>query len=152
MTPARSGAFRIFSFRGIDVFLHWWWFVLAWIEISSRQGLYTSIIWNIAEYIGLFAIVLFHEVGHAFAFRSVGGVANEIILWPRGGIAFAKPPPRVKAELWTIAAGPLVNVVLFPVLMLAAGSMDPRTDLGLLVFMLWTINKWLLLFNLLPIY
>ena len=41
-----------------------------------------------------------HEFGHALAARQVGGESREIILWPFGGIAFAKVPPRPGAELW----------------------------------------------------
>src|SRR5436190_20166824 len=35
----------------------------------------------------LFAIVLMHEFGHCFAARSVGGHAEEILLWPLGCLA-----------------------------------------------------------------
>jgi hypothetical protein len=58
----------------------------------------------------------------------------------------------VKAELWTIVAGPLVNVVLFPLLMMASSLIGRTTDFGEYVYAIWEINRWLLLFNLLPIY
>ena len=57
-----------------------------------------------------------HEFGHALACRQVGGSANQIILWPLGGVAYVNPPQRPGATLWSIAAGPLVNVALLPVL------------------------------------
>src|SRR2546429_3733628 len=41
------------------------------------------------------------------ACRQVGGQANQIILWPLGGVAYVSPPPRPGATLWSIAAGPL---------------------------------------------
>src|SRR5213078_4291206 len=63
----------------------------------------------------LFAIVLLHEFGHALACRQVGGRADRILLWPLGGVAFVDPPPRAGAMLWSIVAGPLVNVLLAPV-------------------------------------
>jgi hypothetical protein len=50
--------------------------------------------WNIAEYVILFALVLLHEFGHALACRQVGGTANQIVLWPLGGVAYVEPPPR----------------------------------------------------------
>ena len=56
-----------------------------------------------------------HEFGHALACRQVGGKANQIMLWPLGGVAYVSPPQRPGAMLWSIAAGPLVNVVLVPV-------------------------------------
>ena len=72
-------------------------------------------VWPVLEYLALFVIVLVHEFGHALACRQVGGQANQIVLWPLGGVAYVAPPPRPGATLWSIAAGPLVNVVLAPV-------------------------------------
>jgi hypothetical protein len=73
-----------------------------------------------------FLIVTLHEFGHALACRQVGGQANQIVLWPLGGVAYVDPPPRPGATLWSIAAGPLVNVVLLPILLgldLVGGSL-----------------------------
>src|SRR5579864_5970234 len=119
MASTREGSVHLFRFAGVDVFLHWSWFVVAIIEIQSRSGRYTSIAWNVAEYLALFLIVLLHEFGHAMACRQVGGTANQIVLWPLGGVAYVDPPPRPGATLWSIAAGPLVNVALLPVLFAA---------------------------------
>jgi Zn-dependent protease len=116
MPTARRGSIRLFRFAGIDLFLHWSWFLVAAFEIYNRVGRYSSVIWNLLEYLALFLIVMLHEFGHALACRQVGGVANRITLWPLGGIAYVNPPPRPGATLWSIAAGPLVNVVLCPVL------------------------------------
>src|SRR6478672_6964479 len=77
---------------------------------------YSSVGWTIAEYLALFLIVTLHEFGHAMACRQVGGTANQIVLWPLGGTAYVDPPPRPGATLWSIAAGPLVNVALLPLL------------------------------------
>ena len=116
--PNRQGSIRLFHFAGIDVFLHWSWFVVALYEINGRGRSYSSITWNVLEYLALFVIVMVHEFGHALACRQVGGAANQIVLWPLGGVAYVDPPPRPGATLWSIAAGPLVNVVLIPVLSL----------------------------------
>lgn len=158
MLPTHSGAFRLFRVAGIQVYLHWWWFVFAVFEISVRRGAYTSPVWNAAEYVALFLIVLLHEFGHSLACRSVGGTANEIILWPLGGIAFVQPPPRPGAELWSIVAGPLVNVLLIPVIYgllwsrAAYGWGIDYPDLGRLLRAVWWMNIMLLLFNILPVY
>src|SRR5580693_4534807 len=119
MPSLRQGAIRLFRFSGIEVFLHWSWFLVAAFEISDRAGNYSSVSWNILEYLALFVIVLLHEFGHAFACRQVGGTANRIVLWPLGGVAYVRPPQRPGATLWSIAAGPLVNVALLPILSLA---------------------------------
>ena len=82
----------------------------------ARARQYSSLFWNALEYLALFAIVLLHEFGHALACRQVGGRAEQIVLWPLGGVAYVDPPQRPGATLWSIAAGPLVNVVLAPLL------------------------------------
>ena len=44
---------RLFRLFGIDVYLHWAWIIVAVIEIEARP--YSSLPWNIAEYLSLFA-------------------------------------------------------------------------------------------------
>ena len=116
MTPTRKGSFHLFRFAGIDVYLHWSWLVVGAFEIQNRMSGYSSLTWNVLEYLALFVIVLLHEFGHALACRQVGGQANQIVLWPLGGVAYVAPPPRPGATLWSIAAGPLVNAALLPIL------------------------------------
>src|SRR5271157_6645096 len=65
MPTGRQGSIRLFRFSGIDVFLHWSWFLLAFYEINARRGSYSSIIWNVLEYLALFLIVTLHEFGHS---------------------------------------------------------------------------------------
>jgi len=153
-----QGSIRLFRFSGIDVFLHWSWFVVAIYEIQGRTGRYSSVTWNVLEYLGLFLIVLTHEFGHALACRQVGGNANRIVLWPLGGVAYVDPPQRPGATLWSIAAGPLVNVVLFPILLLvllfgrSMGWVQSLPDVYRLIKALLYIDLGLLIFNILPIY
>jgi len=149
---------RLTRVFGIDVFLHWSWFLVALIEIRSRENAYSSITWNILEYLALFLIVLLHEFGHALACRQVGGTANQIVLWPLGGVAYVSPPPRPAATLWSIAAGPLVNVVLIPTFLLlgaisqSLGLYQAAPSFHSFLRAVATINVGLLLFNILPIY
>ncbi len=169
------GAWPLFRFRGIRVFLHWSWILVAVYHINTGKGEYPHIGWDIGEYLALFGIVLVHEFGHAFATRQVGGIAERILLWPLGGIAFVQTPPRAGAYLWGIAAGPLVNVVLWPVLWLITSQFSdpfnffatcPRVPntysllnpLGtpeawpLFLHHIFWINTILLIFNLVPAY
>jgi Zn-dependent protease len=158
MTSLRSGSFRLFRFAGIDLFLHWSWFLVALIEINGRSKEYSSITWNMIEYLALFLIVMLHEFGHALACRQVGGTANRIVLWPLGGVAYVNPPQRPGATLWSIAAGPLVNVAFLAILWAlgmpnrATGWADDMPNVYVFMEALFSINKWLLVFNLLPIY
>lgn len=153
-----KGAFPIFRLAGIRVYLHFTWFIVAAVEITRFAHRYQNPIWAILEYLVLFTIVLMHEFGHAFACRQTGGEADTVVLWPLGGIAFVKPPPRPGAYLWSIAAGPLVNVILFPFLTffaLAVTRLHWRTvhpDFYNFVITIFFINGVLLFFNLIPVY
>ena len=158
MMNIRQGSIRLFRFAGIDLFLHWSWFLVAAFEIQNRATRYSSLSWNVLEYLALFLIVMLHEFGHALACRQVGGTANQIVLWPLGGVAYVDPPPRPGATLWSIAAGPLVNVLLLPVLFAmwmlgrSLGWAQAMPDLYKLSGTVLTINVVLLIFNMLPIY
>ncbi len=158
MLPTKQGAIRLFRFAGVTVYLHWSWFLVAAYEIQLRRGDYSSPLWNALEYLALFAIVTMHEFGHSLACRSVGGRADQIVLWPLGGVAYVDPPPRPGAVLWSIAAGPLVNVALFVVLTVFGmlnrtfGWLNAMPNVHGLVRAVWLINLVLLIFNLLPVY
>ena len=158
MEPSTSGSFRLFRLAGIDVFLHWSWFAVAVVQVVMRAEVYSVAAWKVAEYLTLFAIVLMHEFGHALACRSVGGRAERIVLWPLGGIAYVAPPPRPGPVLWSVAAGPLVNVALAPILFgllvfaTSAGWRADRPDEFEFVKMIALLNAGLLVLNLLPVY
>src|SRR4029077_4595249 len=113
--PTQGGSIRLFRVAGIDVFLHWSWFLVAIYEVQVWRSVFSSPIWAVLLYLGLFVLVTMHEFGHALACRQVGGRAERIVLWPSGGIAFVSPPPRAGAMLWSIAAGPMVNLLLVPI-------------------------------------
>src|SRR5262249_979487 len=110
--PQMQGTIRLFNFRGIQVYLHFTWFLYALFQLTQRTHSYFMPAFAAYEYLSLFGIVLLHEFGHALACRQTGGLADQIVLWPLGGIAFVQPPRRPGAVLWSIAAGPLVNVIL----------------------------------------
>ena len=153
-----QGAIRLFKFSGIQVYLHFSWFIVAAYQLTQRLNNYQAPIFAVYEYLALFGIVLLHEFGHALACRQTGGSADHIVLWPLGGIAFVNPPRRPGAVLWSIAAGPLVNVALVPVLELLwvfaghAGWSDNAPDTFHLIWAIRGINLLLLIFNLLPVY
>ncbi|SRR5579875_290522 len=158
MTFLRRGAIHLLRFAGIDLYLHWSWFLVAAIEINYSFGHYSFAGWKALEYLAIFAIVTMHEYGHALACRQVGGTPDQIVLWPLGGVAYVNPPQRPGATLWSIAAGPLVNVALVPMLLgiaLASRSLGwaaTMPNLHALVHAVWEINLVLLIFNLLPIF
>jgi Zn-dependent protease len=158
MMRSTSGSFKIFTFAGIGVYVHWMWLLAAVYSIQYRTHTYSSLIWNVAEYLSLFLIVLIHEFGHQLACRSVGGKTHDIVLWLLGGVAYVSPPQRPGAQLWSIAAGPLVNVVLIPILATLVsvsshlGWYDAHPDLYELLHNVYWINIGLLIFNMMPVY
>jgi len=153
-----KGALPIFRLAGIRVYLHFTWFIVAALEVTRFAHRYHNPIWAALEYCALFGVVLLHEFGHALACRQTGGEADTIVLWPLGGIAFVKPPARPGAYLWSIAAGPLVNVILFPLFTLFAFVLiklhwkTVHPDFYQFVLTVWLMNAMLLFFNLLPVY
>jgi len=152
------GAFPIFRLAGIRVYLHFTWFIVAALEVTRFANRYHNAIWAVLDYCALFGVVLLHEFGHALACRQTGGQADTIVLWPLGGIAFVKPPARPSAYLWSMAAGPLVNVVLFPLFSLFVFVVTKlhwqtiHPDFYKFVATVWFMNGVLLLFNLIPVY
>ena len=63
--PTLSGSFKMFRVAGIQVYLHWSWLLVGYLELQFRSSAYTSKIWAAAEYLTLFAVVLLHEFGHS---------------------------------------------------------------------------------------
>lgn len=124
----------------------------------------TQVFWWVAKGLFmLFGVVLLHEFGHCLACRRVGGQADEILMWPLGGLAFVAPPRSPRAHLVTTIGGPMVNVglcVLTGAVLLAAGGRLGSVPLnpfragyaGSWVHDLFVVNYILLLFNLLPMY
>jgi Zn-dependent protease len=131
---------------------------VAAFEIGDRAKRYPSLGWNVLEYLALFLIVMLHEYGHALACRQVGGTANRIVLWPLGGLAYVNPPARPGPTLWSIAAGPLVNLALLIILSVlgvlnrSLGWAETMPNAHVLLRSVWLINLVLLVFNMLPIY
>lgn len=60
----------------------------------------------------LFLSVLLHEFGHCFTARAVDGDADDILMWPLGGLASVQLPHVPRAHLLTALGGPAVNLVL----------------------------------------
>jgi Zn-dependent protease len=167
---SQDGSMPLFKVAGIQVSIHWTWLLLAVYEIEYRNassssaalntgGLlpsYVSRAWNAAEFLSVFLIILLHEFGHSLACRQVGGEADRIVLSPLGGAAYVNPPPRAGAQLWSIAAGPLVNVALVPILFAFVMWADTPwyipSDLENFAQAMFRINLGLLIFNMLPVY
>jgi Zn-dependent protease len=150
---------KVASIFGIEVRIHVTFLLyLAWIWLNYYQvaGL-SGAIQGVLLILALFACVLLHEFGHAFAARAFGIRTPDITLWPFGGVArLNRIPDKPWQELIVAIAGPLVNVVIAAVLFLIHGTAgiqqaehleSPRVDL--LAKLAW-VNVILVLFNLIP--
>lgn len=161
MEQSTRGALRLFQIAGVDVYIHWSWFLIGIWQVSIERPAgsdYLVPAWKAAEYVTFFAIILLHEFGHALACRSVGGRADCIVLWPLGGIAYVAPPPRPGAFLWSIVGGPLVNLLLVAPLyglVVLSHNLDwgeTMPDLARFVNIMNIGNLLLLVLNLVPVY
>ncbi len=93
-----------------------------------------------------FGCVLIHEFGHVFACRAVGGEADDILLWPLGGLAACRPPHTWKASLATTLGGPLVHPLLMvPTVLVIIAMGGSRSSL---IFNPFDINAAFLAFQL----
>lgn len=152
--------------------------ILVWMEIpKGDSGIDWSLGSVLVEALGmyaiLFGIVLLHEFGHCFGARRTGGEADEILLWPLGGLASVNPPHNARAHMITTVAGPAVNVVICGicslVLVLWLGSLGavpwnplhPFLPVGASIYpttaqhwllRVYGISYFILLINLLPIF
>src|SRR5262249_16815681 len=102
--------------------------------------------------------VLLHEFGHAFAARRYGIRTPDITLLPIGGVArLERMPDKPSEEIVVALAGPAVNIViaggLWIVIGLTGGLPDPQVMQQSnipLAARLFTVNIWLVLFNMIP--
>ena len=58
----------------------------------------------------LFVSVLLHELGHVVATKRMGGIADEIVLSPLGGLSSYRVPYEPHSELVAVMSGTLVSV------------------------------------------
>ncbi len=161
-----NASFKVGRLFGIAIRVHILFVIwIAWRLMGSEDWAFE------AAFLGmLFGIVLVHEFGHCFGARSVGGDAENILMWPLGGLAYAHAPMTPWAQFVTVACGPLVNVLFC----LVSGAILAATAKTLAIFSLspfhsvaipqgappwfwylaifYWVNYFLLALNLLPIY
>ncbi|MEM9064735.1 MAG: site-2 protease family protein [Planctomycetota bacterium] len=126
-----SWGIPLYTAFGIRVRMHVL-FIVVIVAQLVREGLTTrsgDAVLVMAAVLGvMFFLVLLHEYGHCFACRRVEGEADDILLWPLGGLASCRPPHTWRANLVTVLGGPGVNLVLYPftaaALAIATGGLD----------------------------
>jgi Zn-dependent protease len=155
-----GSSLKVASVFGTEVRIHVTFLIyLAFICFSSYQeaGL-SGAVQGVLFILALFACVLLHEFGHAFAARAFGIRTPDITLLPIGGVArLNRIPDKPWQELIVAIAGPLVNVVIFAFLRFVThGTADlehvehlesPRSEL---LATLAYVNWMLVVFNMIP--
>ena len=92
-----GGSFRIGRFSGIDVKVHWTFFLLlAFFAFLGYQasGSLAGALTPIAVIVALFFCVLLHEFGHSLVAQRLGIEIHSITLLPIGGLSNLSPSPR----------------------------------------------------------
>lgn len=163
MAAPLRGRLPIFSYRGIQVLVHWSFLLLpAFVAYSGySDGLdWRSVLDQVGLVLIVFACVVLHEYGHALTALRFGVRTRDITLLPIGGVAsLERMPEDPRQEFWITVAGPLVNLFIAGLAFLVLSAMGLTwlfSDLhpsqgwtGLLSFVL-TANLGLFLFNLIP--
>jgi Zn-dependent protease len=133
MQGAMSWSIPFTRIAGITVRIHLLFLIFIVVEVGRAAQISSSIALQMfLTMLMLFAIVLMHEFGHCFAARSVGGSAEEILLWPLGGLAHVDHPHNAWASFVTTAGGPAVNLIFFLVsgaFLILAGYWPPMNPL-----------------------
>ena len=103
-----TGSVPLFTAFRIRVRIHAVFLVFLILQLVTSSDPSWTLRWSTL----LFCSVLLHEFGHCFGCRLVGGQADEILMWPLGGLAMCAPPRRVWPEFVTVAGGPAVTLIL----------------------------------------
>jgi stage IV sporulation protein FB len=164
-----SWSLKLFSVRGIDIRVHATFvLILIWAAYywgdSAGFGMRGAVFGVIATLL-LFVCVVLHELGHSFVALHYGIGVRDIVLLPIGGVASLEQIPDKPRQEFNIAiAGPLVNVAIAAVLIIAGAILDAtaiispdtiddevrQTGLDDLLTYITTANIYLAIFNLIP--
>ncbi|HEY2800958.1 MAG TPA: site-2 protease family protein [Chthoniobacterales bacterium] len=153
-------SFSIGRIAGIDLKVHGTFFLLlAWIGfIYYREGGTAAAIDGLIFILLIFLCVVLHEFGHALAARRYGIKTRDITLLPIGGLArLERMPDNPREEVVVALAGPAVNIIIAAALSIVIGltsgvpSPEMMEHTGVpLALRLFTVNIWLVLFNMIP--
>lgn len=107
--PGAVGSITLFS---IPVRFHFtFWLAVVWLIFIGANG--THSVPGLSLYVlAIFASILLHELGHAFAARYYRIETLEIVMLPLGGLARLERQPAPGEEFWVALAGPMVNFLL----------------------------------------
>src|ERR1700686_2726431 len=120
-----SWSLPIFRVAGIQLRIHVTFLLLIrWLAYRYyAEGGTAAAAGSVFFILLLFACVVLHEFGHAFAAKAFGINTPDITLLPIGGVArLERMPEEPVQELIIALAGPAVNVVIALCLFFTGGS------------------------------
>lgn len=158
-----GGSFKVARVADVDVKVHVLFVLFVGLSMLSTSDPAGQAVF----FLVLFGSVLVHELAHVLGARRMGGDADEVILWPLGGLAPLRLPQGWRPDLVASAAGPLSNLLLavagVAILLLTGGTevlrdrpwdvLAPRareTALTALARDVAGINAYLFILNILP--
>jgi Zn-dependent protease len=152
---------KIAKLAGIDIFIHFTFFILViWVAFIQWKlnGSIGAAFSGVVFILAIFSCVVLHELGHALAAKEYGIKTQDIILLPIGGVArLEKMPNQPIQELWVALAGPAVNLgiaALCAVFLWVTNTFTPTNELaittGPFVKRIMGVNIFLILFNMIP--
>lgn len=162
-----TSSIKVARIGGVDIQFHFsmlfsffiTWFIFRPVDV---RGAVIALLWLA----GFIFSILFHELGHALAAKLAGVEVKGIFIWLLGGLtSLARKPEKPFHNLAISAAGPLVNMLMGFLLVLAyiilyflvPRASTPSVFIWMQTFMelcfsLAFLNVILVFFNLLPIY
>ncbi|ABK18191.1 metalloprotease [Syntrophobacter fumaroxidans] len=144
-----SEFYKIWSFWGIPVYIHWSTALFSILLALSSVLLGIQMIFFV---LGVLFLLLLHEYGHAFFARRFGYEVEQIELFPMFGVCSYETPNDEYEEAIVVWGGVVAQFSLFlPVmLLLVVMGMSPFPVLNALLFVFAYFNVILMGFNLIP--
>jgi Zn-dependent protease/predicted transcriptional regulator len=161
----KSWSLHIGKYLGIDVYIHWtFWILVLWIVLSHIGGGESlgQALQGVLFILALFVCVVLHEFGHALTARRFGIATRDVTLYPIGGVSsLEKLPDDPRQELLVAIAGPVVNLIIAGLLWVILNATGQPFDLAKIsgakdvteIPFLWGLfyaNLMLPIFNLIP--
>ena len=162
-----KSSIRLGRLFGIEVGLHYSWFLIALLITLSLTGQFhqnhtdwsNGMVWatSILTALLFFAALLAHEMSHALVARSRGLKTREITLFALGGVAqIEKEPEDPKTEFWVGIVGPfssaLIGLISLGISWAVGWRVGSTPETPLLSMLVWLgyINLTLAAFNMVP--
>ncbi|MBI2931565.1 MAG: hypothetical protein HYY16_07920 [Planctomycetes bacterium] len=119
--------FPLFRLFGIPIRCHWFYPVLVAMYVlqALAEGGARHMGWMAMVMAALLVTTIVHELGHCFMAQSLGQHADQILLWPLGGLAYVGRTHDPRQDIKISAAGPLAQVpiaLLCIAILLAVGK------------------------------